>query len=217
MAKSIDLIGFTSGYITIIGRAERGDTPRKRREKRWICLCICGKKTTHYGQCIKLGKVISCGCKKKEVLSQLFTKHGCRKNRTSEYNIWASLLQRCENKKNHAYDSYGGRGIKVYKAWKQFGNFLKDMGVRPSKKHSIERINNDGNYEPSNCKWATKTEQANNRKSNIFYEYNGEKHSIAEWARIYNINHATLLYRYNKGLRGDDLFYQGLYSTNGKR
>lgn len=91
--------------------------------------------------------------------------HG--KSETREYRVWADMMQRCSNPKNARYADYGGRGIKVCKRWKEgfaFANFLKDMGPRPSTQHSIDRINNDGNYEPSNCQWATRSQQQNNKR-----------------------------------------------------
>ena len=129
----------------------------------WKCICDCGTtKDMRIGHLVS-GAVRSCGCLKREVWIKERTSHGLRK--TKEYQIWSSMMTRCSNKKTKCYKNYGGRGIKVCKRWLKFENFYNDMGCRPSNKHSIDRVNNDGNYEPSNCRWATIKQQANNRRN----------------------------------------------------
>jgi hypothetical protein len=112
-------------------------------------------------------------------------KHGYarRGRRPSEYNIWRNLRQRCLNPRGAGFKHYGGRGIRVCAEWNNFSRFLADMGPRPSQLHSIERINNDGNYEPSNCRWATKIEQMNNRSINRLIAHDGQTMTLAQWAR----------------------------------
>jgi len=106
------------------------------------------------------------------------------------------MKNRTTNSNNKSFHRYGGRGIKVCNRWsKSFENFIKDMGQRPTKNHSIDRIDNDGNYTPVNCRWATKKEQSNNTKTNRFITFNHETKTIAEWARKLNINYVTLLRR----------------------
>jgi hypothetical protein len=113
--------------------------------------------------------------------------HGC--SRTKEYISWQGMHARCKNSNNPGFKNYGGRGIKVCERWENsFLNFLQDMGPKPSKDHSLDRIDNNGNYEPSNCRWATQYEQGNNRRNNIFIEHNGKSRSVAEWSRILNLS-----------------------------
>lgn len=120
-------------------------------------------------------------------------------SRTPEYNAWINIKARCYNINNPRYASYGGRGIKVCEKWKHsFDNFLTDMGERPSDKHSIDRIDNDGDYTPENCRWATMTRQQNNKKDNTYLTHNGMTLSLADWARKVGINQVTLSARLTK-------------------
>ncbi len=117
---------------------------------------------------------------------------------TNVYRRWKHMLARCTNPKNKHYKNYGGRGIKVCERWRKFENFLADMGYPPTWKHSLDRIDNNGNYEPSNCRWATRLEQQNNIRSNKMLEFKGKRMSLSAWSRELNINKATLAGRLNK-------------------
>lgn len=113
--------------------------------------------------------------------------------KTKEYEVWAKMKDRCRNKNSKSYPDYGGRGIKVCDRWMQsYTNFLTDMGRAPSPKHSIERNDVNGNYEPSNCRWATKIEQQNNTRTNRLVSYKGQIKTLAEWCRELNINRGTV-------------------------
>lgn len=114
-------------------------------------------------------------------------KHGM--HGTPEYKTWAAIIQRCNNPKNPKYSYYGGKGITVCKRWLTFENFLTDIGLRPSVQHTIDRFpNGEGNYEPKNCRWATKKQQAQNRHNVHQITFNGETHCIAEWTRKLNLS-----------------------------
>ena len=111
---------------------------------------------------------------------------------TSEFLIWCALLARCLNKSNKSYKNYGGRGISVHESWLDFTNFISDMGSRPSDKHSIDRIDNDGNYEPGNCRWATRDEQSNNRRNIKRFLFDGRMMTIPEISALTKIPKGTL-------------------------
>ncbi len=109
------------------------------------------------------------------------------------------MLYRCEDPSHASYQRYGARGIAVCKQWHEFETFLRDMGRRPSPKHSIDRIDNDGNYEPANCKWSTVIEQANNSRNNRVLTFRGESKTLAQWAREFNMKWDTLRCRLREG------------------
>ncbi len=125
------------------------------RKRKVLLNCTCGKKFITRLSHVQQKQVKSCGC--------LLNRHGESASRTVEYSAWVSMRSRCNSPKNPRYGRYGGRGIKVCERWQDYDNFLADMGRRPGEGLSLDRVNNDGDYEPNNCRWATIEEQANNR------------------------------------------------------
>jgi len=114
------------------------------------------------------------------------------KNKSKTYKSWDHMIQRCKNKNTANYHNYGGRGITVCERWLKFENFLEDMGEKPSPNHQIDRVNNDGNYCPENCKWSTKGEQIRNTRRNRIETYLGATKCRADWAKEYNIPRGVL-------------------------
>lgn len=129
-------------------------------------------------------------------------KHGRRY--TVEYRIWQDMLNRCRNVRKSNYQYYGARGIKVCERWHEFENFYADMGERPSDEYSLDRIDNDSDYEPNNCRWATRSEQRRNKRNTSYIEIGGERLSVADVAERFGLKRDTLLKRVKKGMRGID-------------
>lgn len=148
----------------------------------WDCICDCGKPVRCAAHQLLSGKTRSCGCLIRDGARQRFTTHGELLGggpRSPEYTAWKNMHQRCENSKRREYARYGGRGIRVCERWSRFDLFLADMGRRPSNRHSVERTDNDGNYEPGNCRWGTAKEQCRNRASTRYVEFRGARMSLA--------------------------------------
>lgn len=158
----------------------------------WNCVCDCGQtiQTTTYQ--LKSGKTKSCGCYSRERV----TTHGM--DGTPTYNTWAHMLTRCRNVNHKQYPSYGGRGIKVCERWLSFEDFFSDMGIKPNDM-SLDRIDNDGNYEPSNCRWATSNEQNRNRRVSPKYEWHGEIKSLADLADMHGLKWRRVYERMRSG------------------
>lgn len=164
------------------------------------CVCDCGTEKQVRVSTLDSGESTSCGCYAKEQSSQRSRLHGL--SRTSEYQSYSSMVHRCTNSTDQDWHHYGGRGIKVCDRWlepdgKGFLNFLEDMGEKPHK-YEIDRIDVNGNYEPSNCRWATRKEQTRNTRFNHIVEYNGESKCLAEWSDELNIPYKILIDRLGK-------------------
>lgn len=169
--------------------------PSKSGDRRWWCECSCGSACVLVSSNGLLCKGTgSCGCIHRETVSKQFSTHG--QSGTPEHKCWMHIRQRCENPNDHSYPDYGGRGIRVCERWQSFELFLSDMGPRPKRGYSIERIDVDGNYTPENCIWATAQQQARNKRVSIWIEYNGERLHIKEWEQRTDIDWGTLRHRY---------------------
>jgi len=177
----------------------------KQRLRKAIFQCECGNKIITRISAVIHGKVQSCGCKRTNSLLKRITKHS--KHLSSEYVSWESMKQRCLNPKCKSYPNYGKRGILICERWiNSFQNFFDDLGTKPSKNHSLERLDVNGNYTPENCIWGTKFQQDRNRRSNVIINYNGESKVLLDWARQFNIPYQTISRRLKNGMSVEDAF-----------
>ena len=188
----IDLIDKRFGRLTVLKKMDNN----RHGQLMWLCLCDCGKEKIIRGNNLKSGDIKSCGCLHREIMTQ----HGHLKNgKTSKtYDVWHNMIQRCINPKNKYYKNYGGRGIKVCKRWMTFENFLIDMNESPGG-YAIDRIDNDKGYYKSNCRWATRKEQARNKRNNRLITYRGKTQCLAEWAEKLKIPYPVLYGRFRRG------------------
>lgn len=174
----------------------RADNTSKSKTTKWICRCHCGAEFSARGSNIRSHKVKSCGC----IMPNITHGHSKRGKLTPEYKSWAKMISRCTNPKNNRYGRYGGRGIKVCARWiGSFSKFIADMGPKPSPSHSIDRINNNGDYTPSNCRWATAKEQAANKSNSRLLTIDGETKTLAEFSRKFNLLPDTISARLARG------------------
>ena len=180
----IDLTRQTFGRWTVLYRTTNG----ANGQTRWYCRCSCGNVGIVAMGNLRNGMSRSCGCLAKEITSRIKKIHGMR--HSPEWRIWSHMLERCRNPNCEKYYCYGGRGIKVCSRWLEFVNFYADIGPRPSTKHTLERIDNNGDYCPDNCRWATWDEQRRNKRTNHLLTYNGETQPVVEWAK-----HAVVKYK----------------------
>jgi hypothetical protein len=190
-----DYIGQQHGFLKIISVCQEQG---KRAE--YFCICKCGNEK--YVQVGNISRTHSCGCFRKQFSKEMHTKHGQSK-RTKAYEVWVNMKTRCSNPNSTFYLHYGGRGIKVCERWQNFENFYKDMGDVPSKL-TIERIDVNKDYEPSNCKWASKMEQAANKRNNRFLIIDNEKIHLMEASRRFNLNFKTIWQRLKRGWSDED-------------
>jgi len=205
--RFIDLTGHAYHSLTVLGLVENTN-----KRKFWACRCVCSNITIIRQTDLRSGRQKSCGCHRREIGRTNGIKsaqHG--KSDTPEYACWLSMLYRCNVVQSKSYKNYGGRGIKVCDRWKDsFENFLTDMGPRPSDRHSIERKDVNGNYEPDNCEWADIIKQANNKQTSKFIEVHGVRKTVAQWCRLYGLDPATyrhrVQWRLEHGRPLDDLY-----------
>jgi hypothetical protein len=198
MGKRIDITGKQFGRWHVVTQAEH----KLYGKPAWECVCECGNVGVVAGSSLRTGESKSCGCLMREVAAENLrtaaTTHGM--HGTPMYYRWLSIKLRCFHKSHYAYPRYGGRGITMCERWRSsFTDFYADIGDPPSDAYSLDRIDNNGNYEPGNVRWATKREQANNRRNNVKHTYDGETHTLAEWGRKLGITPEAVTYRIKNG------------------
>jgi len=183
MKPLVNMIGQRIGRLVVIERAANADGGRAQ----WRCRCDCGNETVQPGKVLRKAIVRSCGCLRRETTTTMglaTRKHGQAVNPTPEYRAWRSAIDRCHNPESRNFKNYGARGIAVCPEWRgSFEAFFAHLGVKPTPKHTLERVDNHRGYEPGNVRWATYREQGNNRRDNHVVEINGEKMTLAEAIR----------------------------------
>lgn len=205
MAK-LDLVGKRFGRLTVIEDDGRR-TPKG--QVIWHCVCDCGNHTYVQTSYLTTGDTRSCGCLFKETCRLPNTiRHGDASpsgEHTRIYESWHQMKKRCNNPKDHNYKNYGGRGISVCEGWDRYENFRDwALGNGYNDELTLDRIDVDDNYEPSNCRWADAITQGNNRRTNRYVEYQGETHTISEWSRLIGISHDVIAGRLNRGWSIED-------------
>lgn len=177
----IDLKGIKFGKLLVVEYIET----IRNKGARWRCMCDCGKEAVVYSYSLRSSHTKSCGCYSVEAPTKRIKSGEYRNHKTSvEANIRFNMIDRCINPKNKRYSDWGGRGIKVCDRWmNSVEAFIEDMGRRPSKQHTLDRIDNDGDYEPTNCRWGTDEQQRRNKRNNHWIEYNGEKMIMEDFAK----------------------------------
>lgn len=188
----IDVIGQRFGLLVVSAELQKA-----KKQRVVLCKCDCGNiKAIHLSN-MRAGHTKSCGCQQKHAASAANKTHGL--THTREFTIWMNMKSRCNNEKAKDYPSYGGRGISVCKRWiESFASFLLDMGNCP-RGYSIDRIDVNGNYEPSNCRWATSTQQANNTRANRIIEFDGKTQTLAQACASRGLNYKTVHKRLRDG------------------
>lgn len=191
-----DLTGLKFGRLTVLKFHERN-----KSGSRWLCRCDCGNTKVIYRSNLTNGHSTSCGCYQKEVV----TRHDLSKHRL--YSIWIDIRKRCFDTKRDSYKNYGGRGITICNEWNSdfmsFYNWAISNGY--DEKLTLDRIDNDGDYTPENCRWVTRLVQNNNTRKNVYIEFKGEKLTISQLARRYDLHPKTITYRIENGYKGDEI------------
>lgn len=198
----VNLTGKRFGRWTVREEGEPRIRINGKKRRRWICDCDCGESGLVDQANLLRGGSLSCGCLKTETTIKRCTTHGCATHGapSAEYRAWQAMINRCTNKDYVKYNLYGGRGIKVCKRWMdRFENFLEDMGPRPTDKQTLDRKDSNGNYEPSNCRWATWLDQQNNRNNNRMIEWKGRTQTVSQWARELGFDPPVIFNRLNLG------------------
>jgi hypothetical protein len=190
-----NLAGQKFGRLTALAREEEAPSGAGI-SARWMCRCDCGATTTVTSDRLTQGRTKSCGCYAIERIAKQSTTHGM--SHSSEYSIWRGMLARCSNKNLDEFPRYGGRGIKVCERWHSFENFYADMGKRPAG-CTLDRVDNDGDYEPANCRWATRREQQNNRCNTARLTVAGTTRSLSQWCDVLGLARSTVRSRLERG------------------
>lgn len=196
-------LGYRFAREDLVDKQFNGLIVRERAENigghpAWLAECIyCGTKKAYREQALTSLKQKSCGCMQRELQIEAHTTHG--KSRSRVYGIWRGMIKRCTNPKHNGFENYGGRGIKVCERWRIFSNFYSDMGDPPTEYHTLERLNNDGNYDPKNCEWSTRSRSARNRRVTTRLNVEGKSVALEDIADAVGVSSKVLRYHLAKG------------------
>ncbi len=182
-------VGVRFGRLIVLERADNYVAPGGHVGTRWKCACDCGEITIVHAVNLRRGTT-SCGCVQAQSRFTANRIHG--ESGSEEYGVWTGIASRCTNPRLKGFKDYGARGIRLCERWLDFRNFLSDMGRRPSPKHSIERVNNEGHYEPGNCVWATSEEQALNKRTTLTVSFRGLRKPLFLWAKELGLNYGLV-------------------------
>lgn len=205
-----DYTGQRFGRLLVEGPADTTCSPNGRTSWQWRCLCDCGMRRNVRERSLRYGGTRSCGCLREEAIKtprprdrRRSPRHGL--SRTPEYRAWAEMVKRASAAAGGNSRHYKDRGIMVCERWSSDpAAFVADMGPKPSLAHSLDRIDNDGNYEPSNCRWATKSEQGRNRRTNHLVSFRGRTMTIADWTEAMGFSRTTIRARLVAGWSVED-------------
>lgn len=199
-----DLTGKVFGRYTVIEKAPSKRKPSGNKVTMWRCRCSCGTIKDVKAEALKDGRVLSCGCYAKDVNRKRLTTHGDSDSRL--YHIWDGMIARCHKPNNKYYKRYGGRGINVCNEWRSDYQAFKDWSVKNGYGDdlTIDRIDNNDDYKPENCRWTSMKVQSNNRSSNRVYTINGETHNVTQWSSIYNVPSKRVFQRLDSGWSIED-------------
>lgn len=209
MAALRDIAGMRFGRLMVIKRHSVNSTGTVK----WLCVCDCGTRKVTAGDSMRRGVTLSCGCVSRDKLVARITKHG--KSRSPEYTAWQHIKERCFVPSCSSFKDYGARGITMCPEWRDsFDAFFAHVGSRPSPQHSIDRINNNGHYEPGNCRWATAEQQVSNRRNNHYVRVDGQTLTVAAAAKLSGICGRSIYGRIKKGMRPQAAFNYFLDRSN---
>ena len=208
MPAKASLIGQRFTRLLVIADAPSRRFPCGKMFHYSLCLCDCGNKKEVLNSHLRTGKITSCRCLWKEVMrrANLVHGHALEKGAAPIYSTWCKMMERCTNPLRKEFKNYGARGIRVCERWREFENFLADMGEKPTGL-TIDRINNNGNYEPGNCRWATQVQQQRNKRNNRIFTVRGTTGCLQELCEYYGLYHGLVQYRIDKlGWSVEDAF-----------
>jgi hypothetical protein len=201
-------VGDRIAYWKVI---HRRSVPRGSGLATYFCRCVCGRARWLFVSNLNSGNTRSCGCRKAGVRSRASKKHGFSRTPSGRpnplYCLYRMMIYRCENPKSKSYKNYGGRGIRVCVRWKRsFPAFMRNVGKRPSRRHTLERRNNDGHYSPGNVYWLLKSKQGHNTRQSVVIEYRGVRRTMKQWSKRLGIHYDAIRNRRDRGVSIKFLF-----------